>query len=53
MLKSRIHYRAGFKRIARQVIECAGVGVCTSDYDMLDFKNVRRPIFPLDLVNDP
>ncbi|MDP6708727.1 MAG: M81 family metallopeptidase [Alphaproteobacteria bacterium] len=53
MLKSRIHYRAGFKPIAKQVIECAGVGVCTSDYSMLDFKNVRRPIYPLDLVNDP
>jgi hypothetical protein len=22
--------------------------VCTSDYDQLKFKNVRRPIFPLD-----
>ncbi len=53
MLKSRIHYRAGFKPIAKEVIECAGVGVCTSDYDMLDFKNVRRPIYPLDLVNNP
>jgi microcystin degradation protein MlrC len=53
MLKSRIHYRAGFKPIAKQVIECAGVGVCTSDYDMLKFKKVRRPIYPLDNLNDP
>jgi microcystin degradation protein MlrC len=53
MLKSRIHYRAGFAAIAREVIECAGTGVCTSDYDMLDFKNVRRPIFPLDRINEP
>jgi microcystin degradation protein MlrC len=53
MLKSRIHYRAAFKPIAKQVIECAGVGVCTSDYDMLDFKNVRRPIYPLDKINEP
>jgi microcystin degradation protein MlrC len=53
MLKSRIHYRAGFKAIAKQIIECAGVGVCTSDYSMLDFKHVRRPIYPLDNVNDP
>lgn len=48
MLKSRIHYRAGFKRIAAETIECAGQGVCTSDYDALTFKNVRRPIYPLD-----
>ena len=53
MLKSRIHYRAGFADIARDVIECAGTGVCTSDYDMLDFRNVRRPIYPLDRINEP
>ena len=53
MLKSRIHYRAGFSDIARDVIECAGTGVCTSDYDMLDFRNVRRPIYPLDRINEP
>ena len=48
MLKSRIHYRAGFRNIARAVVECAGFGVCTSDYNELTFKNVRRPIYPLD-----
>jgi microcystin degradation protein MlrC len=53
MLKSRIHYRAGFKPIAKAIIECAGTGVCTSDYGQLQFRNVRRPIFPLDLVNEP
>jgi len=53
MLKSRIHYRAGFKPIAKEVIECAGTGVCTSDYGQLNFEKVRRPIYPLDLINDP
>lgn len=48
MLKSRVHWRAGLGDLASSVIECAGVGVCTSDYSTLDFKNVRRPIFPLD-----
>ncbi|MDC0214144.1 MlrC C-terminal domain-containing protein [Gammaproteobacteria bacterium] len=48
MLKSRIHYRVGFRDIAKEVIECAGVGVCTSDYDQINFQSVRRPIFPLD-----
>ena len=51
MLKSRIHYRVGFRKLARAVVECAGVGVCTSDYSELDFKKVRRPIYPLDGVN--
>ena len=27
MLKSRIHYRVGFRDIAKEVIECAGRGV--------------------------
>lgn len=48
MLKSRIHYRVGFRELAKQVIECAGRGVCTSDYRQLTFEKVRRPIFPLD-----
>jgi microcystin degradation protein MlrC len=51
MLKSRIHWRAGLGAIAKAVVECAGVGVCTSDYGQLTFKNVRRPIYPLDLPN--
>ena len=46
MLKSRIHYRAGFRDVAKEVIECAGVGVCTSDYDMLDFNTSAAPIYP-------
>ncbi len=53
MLKSRIHYRAGFKAIAKATIECAGVGVCTSDYDQLTFAKVRRPIYPLDRIDEP
>lgn len=51
MLKSRIHYRVGFKPLVRETVECAGVGVCTSDYSQVDFENVRRPIFPLDGLN--
>ena len=48
MLKSRVHWRAGLKQLAHAVVECAGTGVCTSDYAALAFKNVRRPIYPLD-----
>src|SRR5215472_16419014 len=51
MLKSRIHWRAGLGKLAKAVVECAGVGVCTSDYSQLQFKKVRRPIYPLDLPN--
>ena len=50
MLKSRVHWRAGLGSLAKSVIECAGTGVCTSDYSQLDFRRVRRPIYPLDSV---
>ncbi|HEX3972592.1 MAG TPA: M81 family metallopeptidase [Stellaceae bacterium] len=51
MLKSRVHWRAGLGAMAKAVVDLAGVGACTSDYSSLSFKNVRRPIFPLDLPN--
>lgn len=51
MLKSRVHYRVGFREMAKAVVECAGCGVCTSDYSQLEFSKVRRPIYPLDGVN--
>ena len=48
MLKSRVHWRAGLGPLAKAVVECAGEGVCTSDYSQLKFNRVRRPVFPLD-----
>lgn len=50
VLKSRVHWRAGFGPVARHVVECAGLGVATSDYGQLAFEKVRRPIFPLDPI---
>jgi microcystin degradation protein MlrC len=51
MLKSRVHWRAGLGDIAGAVVECAGTGVCTSDYSQLTFRRLRRPIYPLDDLN--
>ena len=48
MLKSRIHWRAGMAHLAKAVVECAGVGVCPSDYAQHRFERLRRPIYPLD-----
>ncbi len=48
ILKSRIHYRAGFSDISVRDIPCNGVGVTSSDNSLFDFQNVRRPIYPLD-----
>ena len=48
ILKSRIHYRAGFSDISTRDIPCNGVGVTSSDNSLFTFENVRRPIYPLD-----
>ncbi|MGF1600051.1 MAG: MlrC C-terminal domain-containing protein [Acidimicrobiales bacterium] len=48
ILKSRIHYRAGFADISVRDLPCDGVGVTSSDNSLFAFENVRRPIYPLD-----
>ncbi len=53
MLKSRVHWRAGLGPMAKAVVECAGEGVCTSDYSQLHFRRVRRPVYPLDPETRP
>jgi microcystin degradation protein MlrC len=50
VLKSRVHWRAGLGPLARAVVECNGTGVCSSDYVQLGFRNLRRPIYPLDPI---
>jgi microcystin degradation protein MlrC len=53
MLKSRVHWRAGLGPLAKAVVECAGEGVCTSDYSQLQFRRLRRPVYPLDPGTPP
>ncbi len=48
LLKTRIHYRAGFAPIGKATIHCEGEGVTTSNNALLDYKKVRKPIYPLD-----
>ena len=48
LLKSRIHYRAGFGPVGRHTLTLDGMGVTTSDNSLLRFDKVRRPIYPLD-----
>ena len=52
LLKSRIHYRAGFAPLAKATFTLDGEGVTTSDNSIIPYKNVRRPIYPLDKIND-
>ena len=47
-LKSMQHFRAAFEPIAGNVIVCDSGALCTPDYDRLPYRNVPRPMFPLD-----
>ncbi|MDA0261448.1 MAG: M81 family metallopeptidase [Proteobacteria bacterium] len=53
LLKSRIHYRAGFGDLPKHTITIDGDGVTTSDNTVLNYQHVRRPVYPLDLINEP
>ncbi|MDQ3227257.1 MAG: M81 family metallopeptidase [Chloroflexota bacterium] len=47
-LKGKGHFRAAFEPIARRVVLVEGPGITGSDLSRLNFRNVRRPIWPLD-----
>ena len=53
-VKSMQHFRADFEPIAGRVIVCDSGALCTPDYRRLDYRNVARPVFPLDAeLDDP
>ena len=52
-LKSMQHFRADFEPIAERVIVCDSGALCTPRYRLLEYRNVPRPIFPLDAELDP
>jgi microcystin degradation protein MlrC len=47
-LKSMQHFRAAYQPIADAVWVCDGGGLASPDLSRLEFKKVRRPIYPLD-----
>ncbi len=47
-LKSMQHFRAAFESMAGRVIVCDSGALCTPQYNRLPYRNVPRPIFPLD-----
>ena len=44
MLKSRIHYRAGFKPICSHIVECQGEGVTSADLSVYRYQHVRADL---------
>lgn len=47
-VKSSAHYRGSYGRIAAKIIDLNLPGIMPADPRMLDIKNIRRPVFPLD-----
>ncbi|MGH2549465.1 MAG: M81 family metallopeptidase [Thermomicrobiales bacterium] len=49
-LKGKGHFRAAFEPIASQVVLVEGPGITGSELGRLPFSHIRRPIWPLDVV---
>lgn len=48
VVKSMQHFRGAFGPIASEVIVTDAGGLCTPDVARRDYRNLRRPVFPLD-----
>ena len=52
-VKSMQHFRAAFQPLARDILICDSGALAGRDVSKLPFKNLRRPIYPLDPALDP
>jgi microcystin degradation protein MlrC len=50
VVKSSLHFRGSYGRIAKKIIDVNVPGLTPANPGMLAFKNVRRPVFPLDEI---
>lgn len=48
VVKSTVHYRAAFGEFASKMIDVDTPGLAPVNIKRLEFKNIRRPIYPLD-----
>ncbi|MFW5896925.1 MAG: M81 family metallopeptidase [Bacillota bacterium] len=48
VLKSAVHYRASYEPLAAEIIEVDGPGLSSPNLERFRFRNLRRPVFPLD-----
>jgi microcystin degradation protein MlrC len=48
VVKSMNHFRSGFEPIARGIVYAASPACIDTNYRRIPYKNVRRPIWPLD-----
>ena len=50
MLKSRGHFRAAYEPFSKEVIEVDASGLTTPNLKWFKYKNIPRPIHPLDNI---
>lgn len=50
VVKSSLHFRAAYGPIASEIIEVDAPGITAANFHQFNFKNLSRPIFPLDLI---
>lgn len=50
VVKSAVHFRAGFEPLAAEVIVADAPGLTSLDMSQFDFRRIPRPMFPLDDV---
>lgn len=50
VVKSAIAWRAAYGSLAKQIIEVDTPGICAANLARFEYKNVRRPVFPLDEI---
>lgn len=48
VVKSSVHFRAVHEDIAKEIIEVDGPGIHSTRLAGFNYKNIRRPIFPID-----
>jgi microcystin degradation protein MlrC len=48
VLKSTVHYRAGYEPIAGEIREVSAPGLCSPDLSSFSYEHVERPMYPLD-----
>lgn len=49
VLKSTVHFRADFEPLAAKILDVECPGLLPQDVTTLDYKNCRRPMYPLDI----
>jgi microcystin degradation protein MlrC len=52
VVKSTVHFLAGFGELAAQIVRCDGPGTSSTDLSSFPFQRVQRPLYPLDRVDE-